>query len=98
MDKFVVTINSHLIAIEVNGDYWHCNPTKYLNGPIDKTQLASIERDKRKKEYLESIGYVLYIIWESDLKTNLSIQKQLLHQFLFDHLKPRELLETPSLN
>ena len=43
------------IIIEVQGDYWHSDEQR-------------VERDKRKKEDLESKGYRVLHIWESELE------------------------------
>jgi G:T-mismatch repair DNA endonuclease (very short patch repair protein) len=79
---FAVELNNKLIAIEVHGDYWHCNPVVFPKGPKDSTQEFNVQRDIRKKEYLESLGYTLYYIWESDIKSNLIEQKELLAKFI----------------
>lgn len=42
------------LCIEVQGDYWHKLPRR-------------IKSDKRKKEYLESKGYKILYLWESEL-------------------------------
>lgn len=53
--------------IEINGDYWHCNPEKYPNGPIDEIQRAKIKADEEKKQIAAKEGYNLLILWENDL-------------------------------
>ncbi len=55
------------IIIEVQGDYWHCNPKIYPNGPINETQKEHMERDPIKKAYLNKLGYSVIYIWENDL-------------------------------
>lgn len=60
------------IAFEIQGDYWHCNPqvfsdkTKWTN-----VQRKMIQRDKEKKMFLESKGFVVVYIWENDLKKDI---------------------------
>ncbi|MCZ2222477.1 MAG: endonuclease domain-containing protein [Chitinophagales bacterium] len=60
------------IAIEINGDYVHANPNKYKEDDIIKLPGNSYaakekwESDRIKKENLESLGYKVLIIWESD--------------------------------
>lgn len=58
--------------IEINGDYWHCNPTiykpDYYNSSIGMTSAEKWKYDAERKIYLESLGYTVTIIWESDLK------------------------------
>jgi len=60
------------IAIEINGDYIHANPRKYsaedvIRIPGDSyTAAEKWEKDARKIAYLESKGYQVLVIWESD--------------------------------
>lgn len=59
------------IAIEFNGDYWHCNPKlydgNYPHPTIKKTAHTIWEKDKRKKELAKKNGYKVFTIWESDV-------------------------------
>lgn len=59
--------------IEVYGDYWHCNPNKYADDfmhPYFKmTAVARRKIDEERIAYLESLGYRITIVWESDLNT-----------------------------
>lgn len=67
--QFDFLLNNNII-IEVHGDFWHCNPRIYINGPVYKCQQLHMERDKIKEQYLRQHGYKLYIIWEYDIKQN----------------------------
>lgn len=40
-------------VIELNGDYWHNLP-------------GAIERDRRRNDWIRSLGYTVYVIWESE--------------------------------
>lgn len=57
--------------IEVYGDYWHCNPQTF--GPdfyhpkLQKTAEEKWKADKHRKQILESMGYSVTVVWESDL-------------------------------
>lgn len=57
--------------IEIYGDYWHCNPNIYPDDffhPYFK--ITAKERrtlDEKRQKYLESLGYTLTVVWESDL-------------------------------
>jgi len=59
--------------IEVYGDYWHCNPNKYSDDFIHPyfkmTAVARRKLDEERIAYLESLGYSITIVWESDLNT-----------------------------
>lgn len=58
------------IAVEVHGDFWHCNPTIYTDGPFCSIQEINITKDNKKYEYLISNGYQVLVIWESELYDN----------------------------
>lgn len=55
------------ILIEVNGDYYHCNPYVYPQGPKDEVQIKHVLRDYYKKCYYISRGYTILEIWEKDI-------------------------------
>lgn len=57
------------IAIEVYGDYWHCNPDIFNNEvkKIHKNQLGVHEYDKKRNAFLETKIKKVYIIWENDI-------------------------------
>ncbi len=56
------------LAIEVDGDFYHCNPIKYPNGPIYETQKTTIKNDEKKNKICEgSNGLTLLRFWESDI-------------------------------
>lgn len=62
--------------VEYNGDYWHCNPSKYK--ATDKVKrnntLVAVsevwQKDKKKIETAENLGYTVMIVWEADFKKN----------------------------
>jgi very-short-patch-repair endonuclease len=57
--------------IEVYGDYWHCNPIKYADDFMHyHFKMTAVERrkiDEDRKTHLESLGYLVTVVWESDL-------------------------------
>ncbi|HLO11136.1 MAG TPA: hypothetical protein VK190_02645 [Pseudoneobacillus sp.] len=65
------------IVVEVHGDFWHCNPLIYKDGPISPIQEKNIENDKRKKDFLETQGFKVIYIWQSEL-SNLDLVKEML--------------------
>lgn len=75
-------LSEYNLAIEVQGDYWHCHPQKYSK-PINETQLKTIWRDKQKHTYLKDNHNieVLYI-WESDIVKNPELCKQLVTKYV----------------
>lgn len=77
MYDFVVT-EPIKVCIEINGDFYHANPKKYsdndiipIRGSGGKITARQIwENDLNKKNVLESRGYKVYYIWESDWNTD----------------------------
>ena len=57
--------------IEVDGDFWHCNPDTKHNEPLYEAQFKNIERDKVKTKWCEDNGYPLIRFWENDINNNL---------------------------
>lgn len=56
------------ILIEVDGDYYHGNPEKFLT--LNKMQLRMKERDKKHDEVALNNGYILLRFWQSDILNN----------------------------
>lgn len=75
--KFVYDfhISNSKLLIEVQGDYWHCNP-KVFPKPINDYQKYAIVRDFRKKEYAKNLGFTVLPIWEYDISHNFSSVKE----------------------
>jgi len=68
VDFFVPALS---LVIEVQGDYWHANPKLYDGKPLNKSQLRTRERDKRKRAYFAvHPEYRLVELWESDIRAN----------------------------
>jgi len=66
-------LNEKLI-VEVNGDYWHCNPKIYPNGPKNSQQLKGIEKDKLKEEFIKEAdngAWTYLVLWELDIMENI---------------------------
>lgn len=64
--------------IEVHGDYYHCNPYLYPDGPKDEIQIKHVLRDYYKKCYYLSRGYKILYIWEYDIHHNMEdVNKQI---------------------
>lgn len=58
------------IILEVQGDYFHCNPFVYPDGPEDEIQIRHVLKDYYKKCYFLSRGYEIIEIWELDINKN----------------------------
>lgn len=73
--KYYFDIKIGNILLQVNGDYWHANPTKYNAGsvikyPGNKKKLACNvwKRDLKKKLQATKRGYRVIYIWQSQVK------------------------------
>lgn len=66
---YLNTKTNHII--EVYGDYWHCNPQKFTpdfyHPQLQKTAEEKWKEDKERQQILESLGYRVTVVWESDL-------------------------------
>lgn len=56
------------IVFRVNGDFWHANPILYDKDNLTKIQKFNVSRDENKKKYLESKGFNVIDVWESEIK------------------------------
>ena len=60
--------------IEFNGDYWHMNPNKYnkndFNKSIQETAGEKWKSDALKNNMIESRGYEVLTVWESEYHQN----------------------------
>jgi very-short-patch-repair endonuclease len=74
IDRYTVDflVNEKYI-VECYGDYWHCNPhqytSSYFNKGKKKTAEEIWERDMKRKEQFEKMGYKFLCLWESDINT-----------------------------
>lgn len=60
------------LIIEVDGDYWHANPARFLpNDLIGRKRLSAQQiwaKDSQREEKIKSLGYKVMRIWSSSLK------------------------------
>ena len=63
---------SNKVIIEINGDYWHANPNKYLPtdeisypGNVKHMVVDVWKRDGKKRSVVEKDGYRVVYLWES---------------------------------
>lgn len=64
VDVFIPVLN---LVIEVQGDFWHCNPEVYPGGPKTEYQRDNIIRDEQKLQYLIEHDYRILYLWEKDI-------------------------------
>lgn len=55
--------------VEAMGDFYHCNPAIYRDGPTCPIQVRNAERDQRRQREFAAAGYRLILLWERDIKT-----------------------------
>jgi very-short-patch-repair endonuclease len=80
IDKYTVDYvnkdTKHII--EINGDYWHCNPKHYppdyYNHSIKMFASEKWKYDEDRKKYLENLGYSVTVVWESEYKRKKGIK------------------------
>lgn len=53
--------------IEVQGDYWHGNPSVYSDGQLTGKQKRRINIDKTKASYAANHGFPMLALWERDI-------------------------------
>ena len=65
------------VAIFINGCFWHSCPHCNLSLPKTHTEFwkqkfeRNIERDRRKTNELEALGWTVVTIWECEIKKDL---------------------------
>lgn len=57
------------VLIEINGDFWHGNPSIYST--LSDRQIAAHEKDRVKKEWVESKGFKVLSFWELDIRNRI---------------------------
>ena len=75
LDLFIPEIK---YVVEINGDYWHCNPKMYdedyEHQLIKLTAKEIWERDKIKQNAITNeFGYDLDVIWESEIRKDRNV-------------------------
>jgi G:T-mismatch repair DNA endonuclease (very short patch repair protein) len=75
--------------IEVYGDYWHGNPELYNKNDVINhnnedciTVYDKWQKDKERITYLKQQGYQILIIWEKEIKENISGVNKQIRKFL----------------
>jgi len=68
---FDFKLSGKKILIEIDGDYWHCNPNSKFKIPKYAAQISNVKKDKIKKKWCNENNYQLIRFWEFDIKNNL---------------------------
>lgn len=78
-------IPSKNTVIEVDGDYWHCNPSKFILENLPKYIQDYKTIEKTKEAYLLENGYNIIRFWEDDIVNNEdNVKKRLNDEFRND--------------
>ncbi len=77
------------VIIEINGDFWHCNPVFWQpedDHPFKKLKAKQIwAKDLARSKFLESLGYKVCILWERDiLKGKSQFLEKIFQQLILD--------------
>jgi G:T-mismatch repair DNA endonuclease (very short patch repair protein) len=77
-----IFLEEYNIPIEIHGDFWHCNPTRYNSSKYDK-QKTTIIRDKTKHTYIKKYydAEILYL-WEHDIYNNIELCESLIKHYI----------------
>jgi very-short-patch-repair endonuclease len=59
------------IMIEIDGDFWHCNPKTEHKIPVIEHQKKNLIKDKIKTEWCLKNNYILLRFWEDDINNNI---------------------------
>ena len=63
------------VALEADGDFFHCNPALYPTGPTCHIQRRNQQNDWAKDAFLKQAGWIVLRFWETDiLKTDFPSQ------------------------
>jgi G:T-mismatch repair DNA endonuclease (very short patch repair protein) len=80
-DFYLIDYN---FVIECQGDYWHGNREFFEN--LNHIQLKNVERDNKKKKYLQNNNISFLFIWENEIYKN----KENLNNIIWQHLKKKQ--------
>ena len=73
--------DKHLI-IEVQGDYWHANPTTFQS-KLSQMQYDRIAKDRRKHSYIKNqYDIEILYLWEYDLVHNCDLCEKLILEYM----------------
>lgn len=71
-----IVLRKYKTVVLVNGCFWHghkdCKPAHLPSTNLDyweKKIADNVERDERKRQKLEKLGYKVLIVWQCQLKT-----------------------------
>ena len=79
-----IVLPKYITVVFVHGCFWHRHEKcKYAYTPKSRIEFweekfkNNIERDKKNRKELESLGWKVIIVWECELSDSESVQKKL---------------------
>lgn len=68
----------HNLLIEVMGDYWHGNKSKYAKNQLSEMQKKNQFNDKFKRKLANAAGYKIIEFWETEINNDfIFVRKEL---------------------
>ena len=75
-------LNDYNLLIEVQGDYFHCNP-QLFNEIIYEMQLGRVYNDRTKNKFLKNQYKVnILYLWEKDINERLEVCEKLILEYI----------------
>lgn len=62
----------NVVALEVNGTFWHTDPRVYPSGPIYASQQRTLDKYTNKLKALDRLRISVVEIWEIDIRDDLA--------------------------
>jgi G:T-mismatch repair DNA endonuclease (very short patch repair protein) len=78
--SFDFYLTDYDVYVEVDGDYFHSNPSVYPEGPVTKTQKINYYRDMKKNEFCKERGIRLMRFWECQIMKDRNTVKDILER------------------
>ena len=86
VEKYTLDLVLYNLDFEIQGSYWHYD-SRIMDEEITEKQKVTIEKDERRKEYLESKGYIVVYLWEYDIVSNPSKIKKYIKELISNLIK-----------
>lgn len=73
IDKYLVDLlnEKYKIIVEINGDFWHCNPNMWQADDLHKCKKVPAsqiwKKDNNRISHLKKMGYKVFVLWESQI-------------------------------
>lgn len=79
VDNYLLDFN---LIIEVQGDYWHTNPLKFMSN-LTEIQYNRIGKDKSKHSYFKNqYNIEILYLWETDILKNKELCAELIKEYI----------------